>query len=360
MHYPLKTEVIVPLRCPPSHRAPPTHEWTLSLHAWPPWSPRPEYIVKKTMPGRTWTWHLLLRLALHSPGSRLGSTASSAYEHQGHDPHIPTNAVLGASRQPQAHPACQGSPDECKCLAVEVISTPLHHLELATIHDEWGSRCNWPDISDAPCGQCPWRTLRPTRHLQSLVMMIRVLTLTMPAARMLALMVLALVAHTLMLTARALVLVEVVALMLMLASHALVSHVVGVPCISIPCVNIPCVNVPCVGADGWYGGTDIPYVCAGSPCGGTGGPYTGTGGPTMGVSTPLGTHPQPVQINGVSSWGWARATCCKNWRLLKRTKNKRGKNKAKKHAKTATRHHTLHTTHSVKQSTFLKPHTLTK
>ena len=136
MHYPLKMEVIVPLRCPPSHHVPPTHEKTLSLHAWPPWSPRPGYVVKRTTPGRTWTWHFQPRLALHSPGSQLGSTASSAYEHQGHDPHIPTNTALGTSRQPQAHPACQGSPDECKCLAVEVISTPLRHPELATVHNE--------------------------------------------------------------------------------------------------------------------------------------------------------------------------------------------------------------------------------
>ena len=57
-----------------------------------------------------------------------------AYEHQGHDPHILTDAALGTSRWPQAHPACQGSLDECKCLAVEAILTPLHHSELATIH----------------------------------------------------------------------------------------------------------------------------------------------------------------------------------------------------------------------------------
>ena len=130
---------------------------------------------------------------------------------------------------------------------------------------------------------------------------------------------------------------------------------VGVPYIGIPCACIPYLDVPCVGADGQYGSTNIPYVCTGSLWGSTGGPYTGTGDPTMGVSTLLGTHPQPVQINGVGGWGWARATCCENWRLLKRTKNKKGKNKAKEHAKTTTRHYTIHTTHSVKQSTFLNP-----
>ena len=61
---------------------------------------------------------------------------SSAYEHQGDDPHIPTNAALGTSRWPQAHPAYQGSLDKRKCLAVEAILTPLCHLELATVHDE--------------------------------------------------------------------------------------------------------------------------------------------------------------------------------------------------------------------------------
>ena len=61
---------------------------------------------------------------------------SLTYGHQGHDPHILTDTALGASRQPQAHPACQGSLDEHKCLAVEVILTPLHHPELATVHDE--------------------------------------------------------------------------------------------------------------------------------------------------------------------------------------------------------------------------------
>ena len=55
-------------------------------------------------------------------------------------------------------------------------------------------------------------------------MMIHVLMLMMPAAHMLALTVLVLVAHTFTLKARALVLVEMVALMLMLASHVLVSH----------------------------------------------------------------------------------------------------------------------------------------